>query len=101
MGLEQALNVVRWQITGRIGLFCILVRQFDALLPPVLLRSLFFLLWSYCLFVAAIALVAEGGAGAGGEGGGREDEKANGHLFHGEEILGADEKEAEKEKNHR
>lgn len=43
---------------------------------------------------------AESRAGAGGEGGGREDEEAIGHLFHGEEILGADEKEAEKEKDH-
>lgn len=44
---------------------------------------------------------AESGARAGGEGGGREGAEAIGHLFHGEEILGADEKEAEKEKDHR
>ena len=35
------------------------------------------------------------------KGGGREDEKTNGHLCHGEKVLGADEKETEKEKGHR
>lgn len=53
-----------------------------------------FLVWLFFLLAA-------GGAGFGGEGGGREGEKGNGHVFHGEEILGDDEKETQKEKDHR